>query len=66
MRISLIILGLILITAGGIWSLQGGGVLPGSSMSGQAIWVLIGLGTMIAGVVLLVVGARPRRPRSNG
>jgi hypothetical protein len=64
MRISLILIGLVLITVGGIWTLQGGNVIPGSVMSGQALWVLIGLATMIAGSVLLIVGARPRRPRS--
>lgn len=63
MRVSLIVLGLVLITVGGIWVLQGGGVLPGSFMSGQTSWLLIGLAVMAAGVALLVVGARPRPRR---
>jgi hypothetical protein len=65
MRVSLILLGLVLITIGGIWALQGGGVLAGSVMSGQTQWLLIGLAAMVVGGVLLVVGARPRRPRSG-
>ena len=65
MRVSLIIVGLILITIGGIWALQGGGVLPGSFMSGQTTWLLIGLVAMLAGVGLLIFGAQPRRPRSG-
>ena len=65
MRVSLIVVGLIMITIGGIWVLQGGGVLPGSFMSGQTTWLLIGLVAMVAGVGLLIFGARPRRPRSG-
>ncbi|MBK9715836.1 MAG: hypothetical protein IPO81_31810 [Kouleothrix sp.] len=66
MRMFLIVIGLLLITTGGIWVLQGGGLLPGSFMSGQSLWLFIGLAAMIAGVVLLVVGARPGRPRAGG
>lgn len=66
MRMFLIVIGLLLITTGGIWVLQGGGLLPGSFMSGQSLWLFIGLAAMLAGVVLLVVGARPARPRAGG
>ena len=66
MRMFLSVIGLLLITTGGIWVLQGGGLLPGSFMSGQSLWLFIGLAAMIAGVVLLVVGARPGRPRAGG
>lgn len=66
MRMFLIVIGLLLITTGGIWVLQGGGLLPGSFMSGQSLWLFIGLAAMLAGVVLLVVGARPGRPRAGG
>jgi hypothetical protein len=66
MRTSLIVIGLILITIGGIWALQGGNAWQGSAMSGQTFWLLAGLAAMAAGVVLLIVGAIPRRPRSGG
>jgi hypothetical protein len=65
MRVSFILLGLVLITIGGIWSLQGGGAWQGASMSGQALWLLLGLAAMIGGVLLIVLGSRPRRPRSK-
>ena len=66
MRTNLIVLGLVLITLGGIWALQGGGAWQGSPMSGQSFWLLAGLVAMAAGIVLLIVGALPRRPRSGG
>ena len=66
MRVSFILIGLVLITVGGIWSLQGGGSWQGASMSGQTIWLLLGLAAMIGGLLLIILGSRPRRPRSGG
>jgi hypothetical protein len=47
---------------GVIWALQGVGVLPGSFMSGDIKWTLIGIPTAIAGGLL--VWWLNRRPRA--
>lgn len=58
----LIIAGALLALIGGVWALQGFGILPGSVMSGVATWAIVGPIVAIGGLVLLVVGiARLRR-----
>ena len=58
----LIIAGALLALVGGVWALQGFGILPGSVMSGVATWAIVGPIVAIGGLVLLVVGiARLRR-----
>ena len=48
----------VLMFFGGVWFLQGINVLPGSFMTGQTKWALIGGATFVAGLVLLVVARR--------
>lgn len=63
MRQLLIGLGVVMILLGGLWTLQGVGLLPGSFMTGQSFWATVGLLLLIAGVVLCIIGARrPERP----
>ncbi len=50
----------LLIWVGGVWFLQGINVLPGSFMTGQIRWAIIGSVTAIGGVALLVYANRPR------
>ena len=58
----LIIVGALLALIGGVWALQGFGILPGSVMSGVATWAIVGPIVAIGGIVLLGVGiARLRR-----
>ena len=58
----LIIVGALLALMGGVWALQGFGILPGSVMSGVATWAIVGPIVAIGGLVLLGVGiARLRR-----
>jgi len=58
-----LILGLIGIFAGGVWILQGSGVLPGSFMTGQRMWLVIGIIVAIVGLALAYNGIRrPARP----
>jgi hypothetical protein len=58
----LIIAGALLALIGGVWALQGFGILPGSVMSGVATWAIVGPIVAIGGLVLLGVGiARLRR-----
>ena len=54
MRITLKIVGLVLVVLGGIWVLQGVGVLPGSFMSGQIRWAAYGGIAIAAGISILV------------
>lgn len=48
------VLGAILALIGLLWTLQGSNVLPGSFMSGQKLWLGIGLVVLVVGVALLV------------
>ena len=52
------VLGLIAILAGVVWILQGAGVLPGSFMTGQRLWLIIGIIVAIVGVALTYNGIR--------
>ena len=58
MRIGSLILGLIAIVAGGVWILQGSGVLPGSFMTGQSMWLVIGIIVALVGLALAYNGIR--------
>ena len=53
--------GIVLILLGGLWFLQGVGILGGSVMTGQAFWAIVGGLLLIVGIVLCTLGAR-RRP----
>jgi hypothetical protein len=55
------ILGALLVLVGLVWILQGVNLLPGSFMSGQAVWAVIGIVVGAVGVVLEVLANR-RRP----
>ncbi|SDE62937.1 hypothetical protein SAMN04489747_3942 [Auraticoccus monumenti] len=59
----MLVLGAIALVIGGVWSLQGAGVLPGSFMTGDSTWLVIGLVLVVVGLVLLVLGLRRRAPR---
>jgi heme/copper-type cytochrome/quinol oxidase subunit 2 len=50
------ILGLVLTAVGVLWSLQGSGLLAHSAMSGQKMWLIIGVIVGVVGIVLLVSG----------
>jgi hypothetical protein len=58
MRIGSLILGLIAIFAGGVWIMQGTGVLPGSFMTGQRMWLVIGIIVALVGLALAYNGIR--------
>jgi hypothetical protein len=63
MRVASLILGVIAIFAGGVWILQGSGVLPGSFMTGQRMWLVVGIIVAIVGLALAYNGIRrPARP----
>ena len=53
------IIGVVLVLIGGLWTLQGLNLVGGSFMTGSALWLVIGVVVVIAGVALLF--RRPRR-----
>ena len=61
MRIVMNIIGVLCVLMGGVWFLQGIGVLPGSVMTGQQFWANVGLILIIGGAVLCFFGLR-RKP----
>ena len=61
MKYALIIIGVLLLLAGGTFALQGAGILPGSYMSGQMMWFWIGLVLVVAGAGLAFTGFRRTR-----
>ncbi len=63
MRWVWLVLGFLLVLAGATWTLQGIGVLGGSSMSNDTTWAVIGPIVAVVGIVLIFVGARSRRGR---
>jgi len=61
LRITLSIVGIVLVIFGCIWFLQGINVLPGSFMTGQIQWAVYGGIAVVVGVGLLVWANR-RKP----
>ena len=61
MRWTLVVVGGLLILVGGVWMLQGSGVIGGSFMSGSSLWFVIGLIGGLIGIALVAQGARRRR-----
>jgi hypothetical protein len=58
MRTLSLVIGGIAILAGAVWILQGSGVLPGSFMTGQRMWLIIGIIVGIVGLALAFNGIR--------
>ncbi len=58
MRITLNVIGTILILSGAVWFLQGINVLPGSFMTGQIRWAVYGGIAVVVGIVLLIATRR--------
>ncbi|MEZ4552296.1 MAG: hypothetical protein R3B59_00135 [Dehalococcoidia bacterium] len=54
----LLVGGVLLVVIGTVWSLQGQGVLGGSSMTDDRRWLVIGVVTVIFGVVVAYRGIR--------
>ena len=61
MRITLNIVGGLVVLAGAVWFLQGINVLPGSFMTGQVRWAVYGGIAFAAGIVLLLLANRKVR-----
>jgi uncharacterized membrane protein YidH (DUF202 family) len=61
-RIVLIIVGVIALIVGAVFAGQGANLIPGSSMTGDRMWLYIGLIVAIVGIILIVLGLRRRGP----
>ncbi|MGI5190296.1 hypothetical protein ACQEVI_19320 [Promicromonospora sp. CA-289599] len=62
MKSGLIVLGAVLLLMGAVFAFQGLGYLAGSPMTGVTLWAVIGPILAVVGVVLIIWGARARRP----
>jgi hypothetical protein len=62
-RYVLLILGALMLLMGGVWLLQGIGILPGSFMTGQIFWAVMGAVSMTVGGLLVLAGFRLSRRR---
>ena len=58
MRYVLLIVGGLMDLGGLVWLLQGLGVLPGSFMTGQPFWAVMGAIFLIVGGLLVFAGLR--------
>jgi hypothetical protein len=58
MRLGSLVLGAIGLLVGAIWILQGAGVLAGSFMTGQRMWLVIGSVVAVLGLALTYRGLR--------
>ena len=64
MRYVLLVVGGLMALVGGVWIVQGVGILPGSFMTGEPFWAIMGVLVLIAGALLILSGARSgSRPR---
>jgi len=59
-----VVFGILFALAGLVWALQGVGLILGSFMSNDPLWIWIGTGTVLVGLALLVFGLRSR-PAKN-
>lgn len=60
MKLTVTVLGVLIILAGLIWFLQGINVLPGSFMTGQPQWALYGGIAILVGAALIFFANRRR------
>ena len=55
-----VVVGIVLILLGGLWMLQGVGILGGSVMTGQTFWAIVGIILLIVGFILCALNLRCR------
>ena len=58
MRYVLLVVGGLMILTGGVWLLQGIGILPGSFMTGQPFWAVMGAICLVIGGLVIFAGLR--------
>lgn len=66
-RIALITVGVVALIVGGVFAGQGLNLIPGSFMTGNRMWLTVGLIVAIVGIILIVLGLRrPSHDRTRG
>lgn len=58
MRMVAIVIGLVALLVGAVWIGQGAGWIAGSFMSGQRLWLVIGVVVALVGLGLVIGGVR--------
>jgi hypothetical protein len=58
LRYVLLIVGGLMVLVGAVWLLQGVGILPGSFMTGQLFWAMVGAIFLVVGGLLVFAGLR--------
>ena len=58
-RLSFLVPGVILVLLGLLWFLQGIGLVRGSFMTGQILWLVVGVVVALAGLGLSYAGLTP-------
>ena len=58
MRRVMVGVGIIALLLGALWLLQGTNILPGSVMTGQSFWAMMGAILIVVGAVLCFFGLR--------
>jgi hypothetical protein len=66
MKFVSVAVGVLVVIAGVTFGLQGIGVLGGSSMSGSAVWAVLGPLIAVFGVAIVVRALRSPAPRGPG
>ncbi|MGZ3602610.1 MAG: hypothetical protein ACXWQR_12950 [Ktedonobacterales bacterium] len=56
-----LVIGVLAVLVGAVWTLQGLNILGGSVMSGRTIFAVVGPIIAIVGLVLVVFGVRARK-----
>jgi hypothetical protein len=56
-----VLVGVLMCIVGGVWFMQGIGVLKGSVMTGETFWTVVGIIVIVVGVRMIVRGRRPGR-----
>ncbi|MBM7471883.1 putative Tic20 family protein [Subtercola frigoramans] len=64
-RTVLVIVGAIALIVGAVFAGQGANLIPGSSMTGDRMWLYIGLIVAAVGIVLILLGLRRTRSGRN-
>lgn len=63
----MIVVGVLAVVIGGVWIGQGLNLIPGSFMTGDKKWFVIGTIVAVIGIILLALGIRRRvTPPSAG
>ncbi|HYB87407.1 MAG TPA: hypothetical protein VEC76_11180 [Streptosporangiaceae bacterium] len=60
-QLVLIVVGVLLVLTGAVWTLQGLGYINGSFMTGATVWAIIGPVVLLAGLAIMVAALRSRR-----